>query len=991
MAITSLLAAAYTGTNLTSQASGSITPTANALLIVDIAFTGGSVGVSSNPTLSGNGITWGSPTISQASSSGAPGEKAFRWMVLAGASPSAGAITVTAAGSDNFTTMNIAVTQVTDVSQSTPVVAANTVAGTDEAAIADVNYAQSLTSGNYFVSACIAWEADSTWTARSGWSELSDVSDATAPGPSLTIQYRTSDDTAAGGTCSATTYLATIASEVAIVTAPIEQEGFRFYDDDAGANSATALASQDTNINRSLATNTRLRVLLNATGDPASFSPQLEYKLNSGSYQKVEVADGAALAYGAMGTATTTGTTAPTVAYPAGITAGQLLVMVVGNRPNASTVTKPTGWEDFSGSNTATGGAGSEGAGTGTMRVTMFYRIADGTETGSVTLSIGSGTSVSACIFRVTRGLAKQFSLALATGADSSAGTAWSVTFGSDPGVTANDLVYVFSVSSEDTASFASEALSQTGITYGTMVERLDQNVTTGNDQRLVVAEFPVTSGTSSAAATYTMTASGTNSANAAGVSMMLRIRQIDQVCVMSASSNITASGDNSTAQLTAPSGKSTSDFVTGRVVDDENPADAVDITTDDYTEYEWCIKALSPAVGSDVISFRVTKSGSVLDTYTVTPTLTIGSAAYTLTASSGSLTLTGRATGLTAQRKITAAQGTYALSGQATLFHRGFYLFAVAGSYTLTGNAQGLKQGRRLTAAQGAYSLTGQAVTLTAGAGRVLTANAGTYALTGQAAALNRGRRMTAAAATYALTGNATGVRWAHLLTATSATYTYTGNAVTLHAASPPGSYLLTGNAVGLRWAHRLTAASGSYALTGQATGFKRALRMVAATTTYALNGQAVALTKQSTGAFSLGASPGTFTITGGTTNLKWGHKLVAAPASYSYTGVSVGLLHFAPGGFTITAEGVTYALTGRAAGLLRGAAVGATAGTYALTGSAIAFHTTFHLPADHGVYLLTGQDVSMVGPPPVVTFYPGKYRAEWASALADVRAAGI
>lgn len=96
---------------------------------------------------------------------------------------------------------------------------------------------------------------------------------------------------------------------------------------------------------------------------------------------------------------------------------------------------------------------------------------------------------------------------------------------------------------------------------------------------------------------------------------------------LIAASSNIAASGANTTVQLTAPSGKATSDFVAGRIQDDENPADAVDITTDDYTEMEWCLQATSLASNGDIYTFRVTNNGTALDTYTVTPQWTIGSA----------------------------------------------------------------------------------------------------------------------------------------------------------------------------------------------------------------------------------------------------------------------------------------------------------------------------------------------------------------------------
>jgi hypothetical protein len=107
----------------------------------------------------------------------------------------------------------------------------------------------------------------------------------------------------------------------------------------------------------------------------------------------------------------------------------------------------------------------------------------------------------------------------------------------------------------------------------------------------------------------------------------------------MSDSTYISASGENTTYQLTAPATKSTTDFDAGRIQDDENPADTVDITADDYTEMEWCFKGtdLSKEVQYD---FRVVKSDDTdLDTYTVTPQLTLsfGVGAFTVDVSDDS------------------------------------------------------------------------------------------------------------------------------------------------------------------------------------------------------------------------------------------------------------------------------------------------------------------------------------------------------------------
>jgi hypothetical protein len=93
----------------------------------------------------------------------------------------------------------------------------------------------------------------------------------------------------------------------------------------------------------------------------------------------------------------------------------------------------------------------------------------------------------------------------------------------------------------------------------------------------------------------------------------------------LSNSGYISASGENTTARLTAPSGKSTSDFTAGRIQDDENPCDAIDIGNSKYTEIEWCLIATNYASTNDVFEFKITVNGTVLDTYTYTPTWTIG------------------------------------------------------------------------------------------------------------------------------------------------------------------------------------------------------------------------------------------------------------------------------------------------------------------------------------------------------------------------------
>jgi hypothetical protein len=98
-------------------------------------------------------------------------------------------------------------------------------------------------------------------------------------------------------------------------------------------------------------------------------------------------------------------------------------------------------------------------------------------------------------------------------------------------------------------------------------------------------------------------------------------------------SSNIVALGQSTTAQLTPPSGKTTSNFTTGRIQEDMNPAAAIDIASGNYTEIEWCVKATDLADSSITYQFRVLADNVVLDTYSVTPQITLNTAVnYTRT-----------------------------------------------------------------------------------------------------------------------------------------------------------------------------------------------------------------------------------------------------------------------------------------------------------------------------------------------------------------------
>ncbi len=333
-------------------------------------------------------------------------------------------------------------------------------------------------------------------------------------------------------------------------------------------------------------------------------------------------------------TAQATGTTSLSVAYPPSISPGDLLVLAIANKHSPNVPSTPSGWTAPS-NNQATGTSGTDGVDTGSVYTTVFTKIADGTESGNLSVTVTSGNSSTGRIFQLRAASGKVWSTALASGNDQTPGTGWSVTAGSDPGITAGDIVLTVSGMNSDAYAWSAQSISATSVTFSNHEELSELNATNGNDVEMTVSAHFATSGTSSAAPVFSMTSSGSATNAPVGATVFVRARQVDAPIILSASSNITASGDNTTAQLTAPSGKSTSDFDAGRMQDDENPADTVDISTDDYTELEWSLQATNTATASEVYQFRVTIAGTALDTYSVTPQWTIGSADSTFVLSS--------------------------------------------------------------------------------------------------------------------------------------------------------------------------------------------------------------------------------------------------------------------------------------------------------------------------------------------------------------------
>lgn len=209
--------------------------------------------------------------------------------------------------------------------------------------------------------------------------------------------------------------------------------------------------------------------------------------------------------------------------FPAGIVAGQLLVMSVASKYAAPTV--PAGWTL---AKSTQGGSGASGADTGQVFATAMVRIADGTESGTVTVNIPSGNSATARILSYSKSAAKTWAYSAVSGSDNTGGTTWAVTAGQEQAIRSGDLVLAISALNADTFTLASAVIAAAGSTFGASQSRVAASTAQGDDCRLYVHEQAVTAGNSAVAPSFTATASGSTADAPTGATILLRLREVD-------------------------------------------------------------------------------------------------------------------------------------------------------------------------------------------------------------------------------------------------------------------------------------------------------------------------------------------------------------------------------------------------------------------------------------------------------------------------------
>jgi len=212
-----------------------------------------------------------------------------------------------------------------------------------------------------------------------------------------------------------------------------------------------------------------------------------------------------------------------TVTLPS-YSSGNLGIILYGTKPYNDAPTIDQSWNAGGSYTSGTNGSSIDG---GSMQVRYFWKVLGASETNPVISNSTNSVSCALCyVFSPTSGYYFSTSPADAGGSDTSAGTAISIACGSNPGVTTGDMIVASAAFNTDASGdITAHALSQTGVTFGTVTNTpsTDAATSSGQDMGQTACYSLVSSGTGSANPTFTCTATG-SVGEAAGV--FIRIRE---------------------------------------------------------------------------------------------------------------------------------------------------------------------------------------------------------------------------------------------------------------------------------------------------------------------------------------------------------------------------------------------------------------------------------------------------------------------------------
>lgn len=234
-----------------------------------------------------------------------------------------------------------------------------------------------------------------------------------------------------------------------------------------------------------------------------------------------------AISFGAVGAKVITGTTTLAIAYPAGITPGQLIIACRAGGNQLVTFTAEAGWVNFT--NLLGGLVGTNSADSHQSRVGTETKLADGSESGSVTFD-QAGTADGMCgIMARYANATSTWGVTAATGDDNTHAANRAATASAALDFLPGDmLVAVVAVDTDVSLTITSPALTVAGVTFGATTQRapVSAGYTTGFDGNIYLFDALVASGSATAAPSLAFT----TATSQCGPVAFMRLRELPEV-----------------------------------------------------------------------------------------------------------------------------------------------------------------------------------------------------------------------------------------------------------------------------------------------------------------------------------------------------------------------------------------------------------------------------------------------------------------------------
>ena len=240
------------------------------------------------------------------------------------------------------------------------------------------------------------------------------------------------------------------------------------------------------------------------------------------------------IVFGASG-AVAAGTTTLAVPHPAGLTAGDFLVLCVANKYPGAAPSTPAGWRL---AGTASGGAGAAGIDTGQAVSSILTKVAVGNETGNLSVTTGGNVSLGR-MFRYRSTLGKSIGTIVdraQAGRNANGGTP-GARYGTssfarrerfDSYWTGSTGVGILSVAiNSDLYTYGPHTASFGGIANRTGNELQDSGSAGGQDGALLVVEYTIPPSATGLSAAWG-SSSGTSANSPAGAMVMLVMYELD-------------------------------------------------------------------------------------------------------------------------------------------------------------------------------------------------------------------------------------------------------------------------------------------------------------------------------------------------------------------------------------------------------------------------------------------------------------------------------